>query len=88
MLNNLLLGRVVTPETSVGGLVWSSTTRFAPAWAVIAPVQKPPFTLIGAPPLSVNWNVLPDMPFVRALQISIFPFGHDVLLSALTASRS
>src|SRR4051812_4977371 len=88
VLNNLVLGLVETSVTSVGGLVWSSTTRFAPACAVIAPVQKPPLTVNGAPPLSVNWKAFPDMPFVRALQISIFPLGHDVLLSALTASRS
>src|SRR6476661_228856 len=56
---SLLLGRVEMLVTSVGGLLGSSTMRFAPEFAVIAPLQRPPLTLNGVPPFSENMNVRP-----------------------------
>src|SRR6185369_9011083 len=70
---NRLLGLVVTLTTSDGGSLGSSVMRTAPASVVIGPEQRPPLTVMAAPPLIENWNVLPVMPLVEALQISTLP---------------
>src|SRR4051794_15486776 len=88
---SLLLGRVEMLVTSVGGLLGSSTRRFAPEFAVIAPVQRPPLTLNGVPPFSENMNVRPDMPLADDLQTSSLPVsppGQRVVLIARTPSTS
>ena len=86
-LINRPLGRTSTFFTSVGGTVCSSTTRLRPGRVVIGPLQRPPRTVNGEPPFSVNWNGLLVMPLYAALQTSILPVGQ-VVLSAFTPSRS
>src|SRR4051794_37901876 len=86
-----LLGRVEMFVTSVGGLLGSSTMRFAPEFAVMAPVQRPPLTLKGVPPFNENMKVRPVMPLADDLQISSLPVsppGQRVVLSARTPSTS
>src|SRR5436853_1188235 len=67
------LGRTAAPVTSVGGLLGSSVMRVEPAATVMAPLHRPPRTLMGVPPFSENWKRSPDMPFADDAQTSSLP---------------